>query len=196
MKNFNVRITGTEILSDERYKLSKVFFDYHRRSGKWQAQVREVYDRGDGAAVLMLDRTRRTVILTRQFRLPTYLNGLEDGLMLEVCAGVIDPGENPADTMRREIQEETGFKINHITKLFDVYMSPASVTEKIHFFLADYTPAQRISEGGGEEAEQEDVETVEYTFDEVFTLLEGHQINDAKTLLLLQYGKLNGLFNS
>jgi GDP-mannose pyrophosphatase NudK len=195
MSNKNVRITGSETLSDNRYKLSKVFFDYHRSNGKWQAQAREVYNRGDGAAVLMIDRVRQKVLLTRQFRLPTYLNGLMDGLMLEVCAGVVEAGENPYDTMMREIEEETGYRIQGMRKLFETYMSPASVTEKIHFFVAEYTPEQKKSAGGGEEEEQEDIEVLEYSFKEIHALLDQRQVIDAKTLILLQHGKINGLFD-
>jgi nudix-type nucleoside diphosphatase (YffH/AdpP family) len=179
-------IRDVRVLSDDWYLLKKTTFDLRRSNGNWQTVSRETYDRGNGAVVLLVDSERQTVILTRQFRYPTFINGLADGMLLEACAGLLD-SEDPAETVRREVEEETGFRIGHPRKLFELYMSPGSVTEKLFFFIAEYDHEDRVSSGGGDQAEGEDIEIVELSFDEAFSMIDRGEILDAKTLILLQH---------
>ena len=180
-----VRIRDVQILSDDWYLLKKTTFDFRRANGSWQTVSRETYDRGNGAVVLLVNSERRTVILTRQFRYPAFVNGLSDGMLLEACAGLLDC-EDPEETIRREVEEETGFQIGPPRKLFELYMSPGSVTEKLFFFIAEYDHSARISSGGGDQAEGEDIEIVEVSFDQAFSMIKQGDILDAKTLILLQ----------
>ena len=188
-----VRIQSMEVLSDDWYVLKKTTFDYQRRDGTWQRQSRETYDRGNGATVLLYDPARRTVVLTRQFRLPAYVNG-HHGLMIEAPAGLLDDAR-PEDRIRVEAEEETGFRIQHVRRVFDAYMSPGSVTERLHFFVAEYDGAARVSAGGGVAAEGEDIEVLELSLEDALRLVEEGEIVDGKTLLLLQYAQLH-LFDS
>lgn len=187
-----VRITDVQVLSDNWYVLRKFSFDFLRRDGTWQAQQREAYDRGNGAALLLFNAKQRTVVLTRQFRLPAYVNGCDDGMLLEACAGLLD-GDEPQDCIRREAEEETGYRIRQVRKLFEAYMSPGSVTEKLHFFAAQYEPGDRISQGGGEACEGEDIEVVELPFDEALAMIGRGAIQDGKTIMLLQHAAVVGL---
>ena len=180
-----VRIRAVTVLSDDWYLLKKTTFDFRRSDGSWQTLNRETYDRGNGAAVLLVNRQRRTVLLTRQFRYPAFVNGLSDGMLLEACAGLLD-SEDPEETIRREVEEETGLRIGPPKKLFELYMSPGSVTEKLFFYLAEYDHADRVSSGGGDHNEGEDIEIVELTFDQAFAMMNAGEIQDAKTLILLQ----------
>jgi nudix-type nucleoside diphosphatase (YffH/AdpP family) len=184
-----VRILKTEILSENWYTLKKVTFDYLRNNGTWSQQNREAYDRGNGATILLYNKEAKTVILTRQFRLPTYINGNADGMLIEACAGLLEL-DNAEDCIRKETEEETGFTISDVKKIFEAYMSPGSVTEILHFFIAEYTKDMKTSEGGGV-GENEDIEVLELPFTKALQMMESGEIKDAKTIMLLQYMKLH-----
>jgi GDP-mannose pyrophosphatase NudK len=186
-----IRIRDVRVLSDDWYLLKKTTFDFRRSNGRWQTVSRETYDRGNGAVVLLVNSAKRTLVLTRQFRYPAFVNGLSDGMLLEACAGLLD-SDDPEETIRREVEEETGFRIAPPKKLFELYMSPGSVTEKLFFFIAEYDDLHRVSSGGGDQAEGEDIEIVELSFHEAFSLIARGQILDAKTLILLQHLARNG----
>jgi nudix-type nucleoside diphosphatase (YffH/AdpP family) len=187
-----VRIRQAQTLSDDWSVLKKTTFDYLRRDGSWQTQSRETYDRGNGAVILPYDHDRQTVILVRQFRFPAFVNGLADGMLIEACAGLLE--EHDAETcIRKEAEEETGYRLDHVRKVFDAYMSPGSVTEKVHFFVASYTPASKISDGGGLRDEGEDIEVLEYSLDEAMRMISSGEIIDGKTIMLLQHVKLHGV---
>jgi nudix-type nucleoside diphosphatase (YffH/AdpP family) len=188
----NVKILGTEILSNNWYTLKKITYEFADTDGQVKVQNREAYDRGNGAAILLYNRPNRTVILTRQFRLPTFINGNADGMMIEACAGLLDK-EHPDVAIRRETEEETGYKITDVKKIFEAYMSPGSVTEMLYFFVAEYNKAMKVSEGGGVEHEQEKIEVLELTVDEALQMINKGEIKDGKTIMLLQYAKLNKL---
>ena len=187
-----VHIIEERLLSDDWYVLKKTTFDYRCRDGRWQRQSRETYDRGNGAALLLFNADRDTVVLTRQFRFPAYVNGCPDGLLIEACAGLLD-GEDPHTCIRREAQEETGFVVRAPRKIFEAYMSPGSVTEKLHFFIAEYEPQDRVSEGGGDAAEGEDIEVIEVPLTSTLHMIANGAIQDGKTIMLLQYAALAGL---
>ena len=188
-----VEILKDEVLSDNWYVLRKVTYRIRKGAGEWDTQAREAYDRGNGATVLLFNREQRTVVLTRQFRLPTYVNGNRTGLLIETCAGLLD-GDHPEECVRREVHEETGYEVRDVRKVFETYMSPGSVTEILHFFIAEYTPAQRVSDGGGVEHEGEDIEVLEMPFADAYAGIANGEIRDAKTVMLLQYAALH-LFN-
>jgi GDP-mannose pyrophosphatase NudK len=181
-----IRIRDVRVLSDDWYLLKKTTFDFRRSNGSWQTVSRETYDRGNGAVVLLVNSEKRTLILTRQFRYPAFVNGLSDGMLLEACAGLLD-SDDPEETIRREVEEETGFRIGVPRKLFELYMSPGSVTERLFFFIAEYDHSERASSGGGDQAEGEDIEIVELSFHEAFSMIARGEILDAKTLILLQH---------
>jgi nudix-type nucleoside diphosphatase (YffH/AdpP family) len=182
----------TEILSKNWYTLKKVSYEYRKKDGSVQQQQREAYDRGNGAVILLYNGDLKTVILTRQFRLPTYINGNETGMLIEACAGLLDK-DNPEECIIRETEEETGYKIRHAKKVFEAYMSPGSVTEILYFFIAEYTSSMKINEGGGVAHEQEDIEVLEINFDKALMMVEDGEIRDAKTIMLLQYLRLKNL---
>ncbi|MGC4041689.1 MAG: GDP-mannose pyrophosphatase NudK [Flavobacterium sp.] len=192
MNNPKVEILKTEVLSDNWYTLRKVTYNYQKKDGSWETQSREAYDRGNGATILLYNKNSKTVILTQQFRLPTYVNGNGTGMMIEACAGLLDK-DNPEECIRRETEEETGYKVSAVQKLFEVYMSPGSVTEIVYFFAAEYTKDMKVSEGGGVADEHENIEVLEYDFDKAYAMIASGQIRDAKTIMLLQYAKINGL---
>lgn len=183
--NPNVEIEGITTLSDDWYVLRKIHFSYRGGDGRWTSQAREAYDRGNGAALLLYDPGRDTIILTRQFRMPTYVNGNEDGMLVEACAGLLD-GEDPEAAIIREAEEETGYRPRRLQKLFEAYMSPGSVTELLHFYLAEYDPSSRVRKGGGVEGEEE-IEVVELTLDEAEALIESGGIRDGKTIMLIYH---------
>ncbi len=191
--NLKVKNISTEILSDNWYILRKITFDYLQKDGTYIKQNREAYDRGNGAVILLYNSDLKTVILTRQFRMPTYLNGNEDGMLIEACAGLLDE-DNAEDCIKKETQEETGFQLNEVKKIFEVYMSPGSVTEILYFFVASYQKNQQISSGGGVE-EEEDIEVLELDFNVALQMIKTGEIKDAKTIMLLQYAKIEGLIN-
>jgi nudix-type nucleoside diphosphatase (YffH/AdpP family) len=186
-----IRNTVREILSDAWYTLYRYRFEYLRSDGRWDPQTREVYDRGNGAAVLLYDPGRETVLLTRQFRMPTYLNGNPDGLLTEACAGLLD-GTHPEKAILKEILEETGYRVPRVEKVCEAYSSPGAVTELLHYYLAAYTPEMKAAPGGGREEESEDIELLEYSYAQVLGLLKAGAIRDAKTLILLQHAALFG----
>lgn len=187
-----IKILDTEILSNNWYILKKLTYQFQKSDGEWQTQNREAYDRGNGATILLYNKEEKTVILTRQFRLPTYINGNDSGMLIEACAGLLDK-DNPEDAIRRETEEETGYKVSHIEKVFEAYMSPGSVTEIIYFFIAEYSSDMKVNEGGGMEHEQEDIEVLELSFDDALAMIASGEIRDGKTIMLLQYVKLNGI---
>ncbi len=188
----NIKILNTEILSDNWYTLRKITYDYLKADGTWQTQSREAYDRGNGATILLYNKEQKTVVLTRQFRMPTFINGNETGMMIEACAGLLDK-DNPEDCIRRETQEETGYKITDVRKVFEAYMSPGSVTEILYFFIAEYAKSMKVHDGGGIEEEEEHIEVLELGIDQAMNMIDRGEINDAKTILLLQYVKLHGI---
>lgn len=192
MKNPEIKITETSLLSDNWYLLNKVTFTYQKENEKIQTHVREVYDRGNGAGILLYNTDKKTVILTRQFRLPSFLNGNKSGMMIEVCAGLLDE-DNPEECIIRETEEETGYRINKVQKVTQTYMSPGAVTEILYLFVGEYDESMKVSEGGGLASEQENIEVLEYTFDEAYAMIESGEIVDAKTIILLQYAKIKGL---
>jgi GDP-mannose pyrophosphatase NudK len=186
----NVRIIKTDILSDNWYVLKKVTYEYTKKDGTKLTQSREAYDRGNGATILLYNHQQKTVILTKQFRLPSYINGNESGMLIEACAGLLDK-DNPEDCIKRETEEETGYKISEVKKIFEAYMSPGSVTEILYFFIAEYSKDMKIHEGGGVEHEEENIEVLEINFDDALKMIETGEIKDAKTIMLLQYIRLN-----
>lgn len=190
--NPSIRIVKEEVLSDNWYLLKKVTFTREKNKGTSETQSREAYDRGNGATILLYNREKQTVILTRQFRLPTYINGNETGMLIEACAGLLD-NESPEESIVRETEEETGYRVGSIQKIGEAYMSPGSVTEILYFYLAEYTPAMRINKGGGLEEEQENIEVLEYSFEQALSMVKSGEIKDAKTIMLLQYVELNRL---
>lgn len=191
--NERVDILKTEILSSNWYTLKKVTFNYQTKNGKWVIQDREAYDRGNGSTILLYNKQNRTVILTRQFRLPTFINGNPSGMLIESCAGLLDK-DNAEDCIRRETEEETGYKVWSVKKIFEAYMSPGSVTEVLFFFIAEYSKDMKVNEGGGVEG-HEDIEVMELDFDTAYRQIESGEIKDGKTIMLLQYAKLNSLFH-
>lgn len=190
--NEKVKILRTEILSDNWYTLRKVTYEYLKNDGIWQTQSREAYDRGNGATILLYNKEHSTVILTRQFRLPSFLNGNQTGMLIEACAGLLDK-DNAEDCIRRETEEETGYKISDVKKIFEAFMSPGSVTEILYFFVAEYSGSMKVNEGGGIEHEQEDIEVLEITLDKAVQMIDNGEIKDAKTIMLIQYVKLHNL---
>ncbi|MEU8324218.1 NUDIX domain-containing protein [Nonomuraea sp. NPDC048881] len=192
--NPRVRVRDVRLLACNWYVLRTTTFDYQHADGRWSTQQRETYDRGNGATVLLYNPARRTVLLTRQFRYPAYVNGHPDGMLLETAAGLLDD-DAPEEAIRREAAEETGHTVGEVELVFSVYMSPGSVTERLHFYAAPYSAATRTSAGGGVAAEGEDIEVVELDFDHALDLIRRGEIADAKTIMLLQWAALNGPFS-
>ncbi len=192
MRNNKIKITKTEVLSDDWYTLKKITYDSLQKDGSWETQSREAYDRGNGATILLYNLNTQTVILTRQFRLPTFINGNPTGMLIESCAGLLDK-DNAEDCIVRETYEETGYKISKIVKVFEAYMSPGSVTEILHFFIAEYDNLMKVSEGGGLQHEQEDIEILELGFDQALSMIERAEIKDGKTIMLLQHLRIKGV---
>lgn len=192
MKNPAIKIQKTEILSDNWYVLNKVTFDFQKKDNSWITQKREVYDRGNGAAILLYNAEQKTVILTRQFRLPTYLNGNASGMSIEVCAGLLDQ-DQPEQCIIRETEEETGYRLSNVTKIMESYMSPGAVTEILYLFTGAYNASMKVSEGGGVAHEEENIEVLEMPFDQAYAMITTGEIKDAKTIMLLQYAKIHQL---
>lgn len=192
MNNENIKIISKEILSDNWYTLNKITFEYRKKDGSIETQNREAYDRGNGATILLYNKAQQTVILTRQFRLPTYINGNSDGMLIETCAGLLDK-DNPETAIKRETEEETGYQIKDVKKVFEAYMSPGSVTEILYFFVAEYTKDMKVSDGGGHHDEQENIEVLETSFSEALDMISAGEIKDGKTIMLLQYAQINHL---
>jgi len=184
-----VRVIESQVLSDDWYLLKKTVFDFRRADGSWQRQQRETYDRGNGATLLLYQLASRRVVLTRQFRFPAYVNG-HDGMLVEAPAGLLDQA-TPEQRIRAEVEEETGYRVGEVRKVFEAFMSPGSVTEKLFFFVAEYDTTLKVSAGGGIEAEGEDIEVLELPFDEALTMVRRGEIVDGKTIMLLQYAALH-----
>ncbi|PSL25363.1 GDP-mannose pyrophosphatase NudK [Chitinophaga ginsengisoli] len=187
-----IKIQKEEILSDNWYILRKFTYDFKLKNGSWQTQTREAYDRGNGAVILLYNQEQKSVILTRQFRLPSFVNGNPSGMLIEACAGLLDK-DSPEDCIRREVEEETGYKVSHVRKIFEAYMSPGSVTEILYFFIAEYAASMKIHEGGGVEHEQEEIEVLELPFEKALAMIDDGDIRDAKTIMLLQHLRLKGI---
>ncbi|MBT0570912.1 NUDIX domain-containing protein [Curvibacter sp. CHRR-16] len=187
-----VRIVRSELLSDSWYTLRKTTFVLRLRNDQWQEQVRETYDRGNGATLLLFNRAQQTVVLTRQFRFPSFVNGNSDGMLIETCAGLLD-GDDAESCIRREAEEETGYRIRAPRKVFEAYMSPGSVTEKLHFFVAEYEAADLVGAGGGLHHEGEDIEVLELPLQDALAMVRDGRIQDGKTIMLLQHAALMGL---
>jgi nudix-type nucleoside diphosphatase (YffH/AdpP family) len=194
MTNPKIKITNTEVLANNWYTLRKITFDYQKKDDSWETQVREAYDRGNGATILLYNKQNQNVILTRQFRMPTYLNGNTTGMMIEACAGLLDK-DNAEDCIKRETEEETGYHVTEVKKIFEVYMSPGSVTEIVYFFMGEYTKDMKVNDGGGVDDEQENIEVLEIPFEKAYAMIASGEIKDAKTIMLLQYAKINGVIN-
>ncbi|WP_160137330.1 GDP-mannose pyrophosphatase NudK [Chryseobacterium sp. c4a] len=186
MQNPDITILKTDILSDNWYTLNKVTFTVRKKDGTTETQSREAYDRGNGAVILLYNTISNTIILTRQFRLPTYINGNATGMLIEACAGLLD-NDNPEDCIKRETEEETGYKVSKVEKVFEAYMSPGSVTEILHFFIAEYSNEMKINDGGGLEEEGEQIEVLELPIDKALAMMDSGEIKDAKTIMLLQH---------
>lgn len=187
-----IKIQKEEILSDNWYILRKFTYDLKLKNGNWQTQSREAYDRGNGAVILLYNVAQRSVILTRQFRLPSFVNGNPSGMLIEACAGLLDK-DSPEDCIRREVEEETGYKVSHVRKIFEAYMSPGSVTEILYFFIAEYAASMKVHDGGGIEHEQEEIEVLELPFEKALSMIDDGEIRDAKTIMLLQHLRLKGI---
>jgi len=188
-KSSRIENVQNQLLSDNWYVLRKYTYDLIKRNGERQPQSREVYDRGNGATILLYNRPKKTVLLIRQFRMPTYVNGNPTGMLLETCAGLLD-NDSPEDCIRKEAIEETGFAVGKVDKLFEAYMSPGSVTEIVHFFAAEYDESQRQNAGGG--VEDEDIDMLEVPFTEALAMIKDGRIRDGKTIMLLQYAQIQG----
>ena len=193
--NPDVVVRDVEVLSSSWYVNRRTTFERRGRDGGWRTEQRETHDRGNGATLLPYDTARRTVLLTRQFRFPAYVNGSPDGMLVEAAAGLLDD-QDPASAVRREAAEELGVAVGELQHVFDVFMSPGSVTERVSFFAAPYSPADRVSAGGGLAEEGEDIEVLELDVDEALTMVDDGRIADAKTIMLLQWAVLRGPFRA
>ncbi len=183
-----IRIKSERLISDHYGTVKSTTFEWRRNDGEWQSMTRDVFDRGNAATILPYNLARRTVVLVRQFRLPAYVNGYDD-LLIEAAAGLLDDA-SPEDRIRAEAEEEIGYRLHHVHKVFEAFMSPGAVTEKIHFFVAEYEPEMRIGDGGGLAHEGEDIEVLELAFDEALAMIADGRIVDAKTIMLLQHAAL------
>ncbi|NDP28200.1 MAG: GDP-mannose pyrophosphatase NudK [Flavobacterium sp.] len=192
MKDPKITIQKTELLSDNWYVLNKVTYQYQKEEEPIETHIREVYDRGNGAGILLYNSTQKTVILTRQFRLPSFLNGNKSGMMIEVCAGLLDK-DHPEQCIIRETEEETGYRLSTVHKVFETYMSPGAITEILYLFLGEYDATMKVSNGGGLASEQENIEVLEFDFDQAIAMIQTGEIKDAKTIMLLQYAKINNI---
>ena len=192
--NSKVKNVKKVLLSDNWYTLNKIVFDYKMSNGDWVQQEREAYDRGDGATLMLYNRTKQTVVLISQFRMPTYLNGNESGMLIESCAGLLD-GDEPEACVIKEAEEETGFRVTKVEKVFESYMSPGAVTEIIYFYIAEYDEKDKVSSGGGLAKEQEDITVLEVDFNKALSMISTGEIKDAKTIMLIQHLKIHGLMD-
>ena len=190
--NNKIRNIRTELLSDNWYTLNKITFEYLNDQGVWETQMRESYDRGNGAAILLYNPTKKTIILTKQFRMPTYLNGNDDGMSIEVCAGVLD-GDEPEKCVIKEAEEESGYRVTNVKKVLQSYMSPGAVTEIVYMFVAEYSDEMKVSDGGGLADEHENIEVLEVSFTKALKMVNDNEISDGKTIMLLQYAQIHHL---
>ncbi|WP_027136509.1 GDP-mannose pyrophosphatase NudK [Gaetbulibacter saemankumensis] len=192
MRENHIKNIEQEVLSDNYYILNKITFSYLMKSGQWVAQMREVYDRGDGAGILLYNKKKQTVILTKQFRMPTFMNNNPDGYLIEICAGMLDK-DNPEACIIRETEEEVGYRLKEVKKVYEAYSSPGVMTEKMHFFIGEYTDNMKVNDGGGLESEHEDIEVLELPFTEALEMLHTGKIQDTRTIVLLQYAQIHKL---
>lgn len=192
-RNPRVRVDDVDLLAAGWHVLRATTFRYRGDDGTWTTQTRETYDRGNGATILLYDPVRRTVLLTRQFRYPVYVNEHPDGMLIETAAGLLDD-DDPVTAIRREAEEETGVRVDEVQHVFDAYMSPGSVTERLHFFSAAYDGSAGVGERGGLAEEDEEIEILEYPVDEAVAMIRDGSIQDAKTIMLLQWAVLDGPF--
>jgi nudix-type nucleoside diphosphatase (YffH/AdpP family) len=192
-RNPDVTIVDVELVSDGWHVLRRTTYDYRHSDGRSTREQRETYDRGNGATILLYDPDRATVLLTRQFRYPVYVNDHADGMLIETAAGLLDD-DSPEDAIRREAAEETGVAVGDLQHVFDVYMSPGSVTERVHFYAAPYSPGSRVDDGGGVASEGEDIEVIEVPFAAALAMIRSGEVADAKTIMLLQWAALDGPF--
>ena len=192
--NSKVKNVKKVLLSDNWYTLNKIVFDYKMSNGDWVKQEREAYDRGNGATVMLYNRAKQTVVLISQFRMPTYLNGNASGMLIESCAGLLD-GDDPETCVIKEAEEESGFRVTKVEKVFESYMSPGAVTEIIYFYIAEYDEKDKVSSGGGLAEEQEDITVLEVDFNKALSMISTGEIKDAKTIMLLQHLKIHGLMD-
>ena len=190
--NDRVKIIKTDILSDNWYTLKNVTYEYRKTDGSWETYSREAYDRGNGATIMLYNRANRTVVLTRQFRMPTFINGNPSGMLIEACAGLLDK-DDPEECVRRETEEETGYRLHDVRKVFEAYMSPGSVTEILYFFVGEYEKSMKVADGGGLDDEQENIEVIEQDIDTALAMIQNGEIKDAKTIMLLQYLRMNNI---
>lgn len=188
----DVIIKGVEVLSQKRFALKNYTFELKKKEGHFETQHREIYEHGNAVAVLLYNQEKNTVLLTKQFRLASYLSGNESGYLIEACAGMLED-DTPEAAVKKEVKEETGYEVNKVQKVFEAYTSPGAFTEKIHFFVAEYTAENKTSEGGGVSEEGEEIEVLEMPFAQAYALIASGEVQDAKTILLLQYAKINGL---
>lgn len=189
---YDVQILNTEILSDDKYTLNKVTYEYLKKDGSKKIQSKEVYDRGNASTILLYNKEQKTVVLTSQFRLPTFLNGNKSGILIEACAGVLD-NDTPETCAIREAEEETGYRISEVKKIYEAYTSSGVLTELLHFFIAEYSPSMKVSEGGGVESEEENIDVLEHHINDALHMIDNGQIKDAKTIMLLQYVRIKGI---
>lgn len=192
MSKIKVKNIKTELLSKQFYTLNKITFDYLMKKDEWVTQVRECYDRGDGAGILLYNKEKGSIILTRQFRMPTYVNGNSDGFLVEICAGLLDK-DQPEACIIRETEEEVGYRLKSVKKVFEAYSSPGVMTEKMHFFIGEYSNNMKVNAGGGLESEHEDIEVMEIPFKEAVEMLNSGKIKDTRTIVLLQYAIIHKL---
>lgn len=192
MNDKQIKNIEKKLLSDNYYILNRVTFDYLMQSGEWVNQMREVYDRGDGAGILLYNKQKQTVILTKQFRMPTYLNDNKDGFLVEIAAGMLDK-DNSEQCIIRETEEEVGYRLKSVEKVYEAYSSPGVMTEKMHFFIGEYTDDMKVNEGGGLESEHEDIEVLEIPFIKAVDMLNNGKIVDTRTIVLLQYAQIHKL---
>ena len=191
--NPRVKNIKSDVLSDDWYVLNKINFDYQLENGNWVNQSRESYDRGNGATILLYNKEKQTVLLIKQFRMPTYVNGNDSGIIIETCGGLLD-GDDPMKCIVKETEEEVGYRIPNTKKVFQCYMSPGAVTEILHFFIAEYNDDMKVGTGGGLESEQEEIEILELDFKIALKMISSGEIVDAKTIMLLQYAQINNIF--
>lgn len=191
MENNEVKINSTELLSNNFFPLKSIEFEFKKKNGKTETLKREVYHSTNGATALLYNKEKRTVVLTRQFRMPTFVNNNETGLLIEACAGIVEKNEDPADAILREIEEETGYAIEKVEKIFELYSTPGAVTEMLYYFVAAYSEDNKTSDGGGLELEDEEIEVMEMPFENAYLMIRNGEIKDAKTVNLLQYARIN-----
>lgn len=193
--NPNVKNVKKVLLSDNWYTLNKIVFDYKMSDGNWVEQEREAYDRGNGATVMLYNKLKQTVVLISQFRMPTFLNGNNSGMLIESCAGLLD-GDDPETCVIKEAEEESGFRVSKVEKIFESYMSPGAVTEILHFYIAEYDEGHKVGSGGGLVDEQEDITVLEIDFNKAMSMISSGEIKDAKTIMLLQHLKIHRLMDN